>query len=225
MRTPSVHRLLRIATRLVVVWALLCAAAIGFGRPALTLALPLFDRVIAAVQDDFAAGVEMAQDGKAQNGKGWVLRMQPTLVRPVRLNAELAMPAGTRLRWFATHVDHTLVPPLLFLMALLAWPPDRRSELLIRLLVALPMFLLILALTAPIQLVGQVQMVLAELAALAGEPQREPPLVTLMVFMESGGRWLLPLAGAVLCIALGRRLRGLSRDTTKARPGLATRVQ
>jgi len=218
-----------------VVWALLCVATIGFGRQALALALPLFDRMIAVLQGDFAASVEIAQDGTAQDGKvpdakpkdskAWVLRMQPTLVRPAQLNAELAMPAGTRLRWFVTHVDHTLVPPLLFLMVLLGWPADSRAELRIRLLSALPMLLLILALTAPVQLVGQVQMVQAELAALAGEPRGEPPLVTLMVFMESGGRWLLPLVAGILCIALGRKLRGPSQDSAQAGPGLAARVQ
>lgn len=220
MRAPSVHRVLRLSVRLVVVWALLCAATIGFGRPALSLALPLFDRVIAALQDDFVASVEMAQDGQA-----WVLRMQPTLVRAARLNAELAMPAGTRLRWFVTHVDHTLVPPLLFLMVLLAWPAERRSELLVRLTTAVPALVLILASTAPVQLVGQVQMVQAELSTLAGASPREPALVTLMVFMESGGRWLLPLTCGVLCIALGRWLGGSRRDRHPAGAGIAARVQ
>ena len=148
--------------------------------------------------------------------------MQPLLVRPVALNAELAMPAGTRLRWFVTHVDHTLVPPLLFLMALLAWPADRWGELTARLLAAVPVLVLILALTAPLLLVGQAQMVVADLAALAGDPRREPLLVTLMVFMESGGRWLLPLAGGVLCIALGRWLQGAR---TKVQPGAGGRAE
>jgi hypothetical protein len=195
--------MLYLPVRLVIVWTVLCALAIGFGRQALVPALPLFDRVIDVVQDDFVASVEIAQDQGA-----WVLKMQPLLVRPVGLNAELAMPAGTRLRWFVTHVDHTLVPPLLFLMALLAWPAGRWRELAARLLVAVPVLLLLLALTAPILLAGQVQMVAADLAVLAGGPRREPLLVTLMVFMESGGRWLLPLAGGVLCIALGRWSQG-----------------
>ena len=199
--------------RLVAVWTVLCALAIGYGRQAIALALPLFDRVIDVVQDDFVATVEIAQEEGA-----WVLRVRPLLVRPVGLNAELAMPAGTRLRWFVTHVDHTLVPPLLFLMALLAWPAGRWRELAARLVAAVPILLLILALTAPILLVGQVQMVAADLAVLAGGPRREPLLVTAMVFMESGGRWLLPLAGGVLCIVLGRSLQGSRRIVTCTAP-------
>jgi hypothetical protein len=209
--------LLYLSVRLVAVWTVLCALAIGFGRQALAPALPLFDRVIDVVQDDFAGTVEIAQSEGA-----WVLRVRPLLVRPVRLSAELAMPAGTRLRWFVTHVDHTLVPPLLFLMALLAWPAGRWRELAARLVVAVPVLLLVLGLTAPILLVGQVQMVVADLAVLAGGPRREPLLVTSMVFMESGGRWLLPLAGGILCIALGRRLQG--RRATCTAPAASHRA-
>ncbi len=202
MHAGPLHRVLHLSVRLVLVWSVLCALAIGFGRQAVALALPLFDGVIDRVQDDFVANVELAQDQGV-----WVLRMQPLLIRPVALNAGLAMPPRTRLRAFVTHVDHTLVPPLLFLMVLLAWPARRWRELAVRLLLAAPVLLLILALTAPILLAGQVQMVFADLAVLAGSPRREPLLVTLMVFMESGGRWLLPLAGGVLCIGLGRWLR------------------
>jgi hypothetical protein len=207
VQAPAPQRVLHLSVRLVLVWSVLCALAIGLGRQALVPALPLFDRVIDMVQDDFVATVEIAQDQGT-----WVLRIQPLLVRPVTLSAELAMPPGTRLRWFVTHVDHTLVPPLLFLMALLTWPATRRRELAARLLLAVPVLLLILTLTAPILLVGQVEMVTADLAVLAGAPRREPPLVTLMVFMESGGGWLLPLAGGVLCIALGRRLQGAKNE-------------
>ncbi len=203
MQAPSVKRWLRVSVRVVVVWAILCALAIGFGRQMLALALPLFDRTIEVVQDDFVARVEIAQDHGA-----WVLRMQPLLVRPLYLNANLAVPQGTRLRWFFTHVNHTLVPPLLLLMALLAWPVAGWRELAARLLTGVPVLVLVLALTVPILLVGQVQMMAAYLAVLAGAARREPVLVTLMVFMESGGRWLLPLAGGVLCIALGRWLQG-----------------
>lgn len=211
MQALPPRRLLNLSVRLLVVWSVLCALAIGFGRQAAALALPLFDRVIDGVQGEFTASAEIAQDQGA-----WVLRIQPLLVRPVSLNAGLAMPGGTRLRWFVTHVDHTLVPPLLFLMVLLAWPAGRWRELALRLVVAAPLLLLIVALTAPILLVGQVQMVVADLAGLAGDARREPPLVTLMVFMESGGRWLLPLAGGVLCIAVGRWL-GHARPRLQAR--------
>ena len=91
-QAPSHHRVLYLSVRLVLVWTVLCALAIGFGRQALVPALPLFDRVIDAIQDDFVASVEIARDQDA-----WVLRIQPLLVRPVELNAALAMPANTRL--------------------------------------------------------------------------------------------------------------------------------
>lgn len=217
VHNPPFQRALRASVRLVIVWSVLCALAIGLGRQALTPALPLYDRVIDAIQDDFVATVEMAREQD-----GWVLRIQPLLVHPLKLNAELSMPAGTRLRWFITHVDHTLVPPVLLLMATLAFPAARWRELAARLLIALPVLVLILALTAPVLLVGQVQITAADLARLAGEPRREPALVTLMIFMESGGRWLLPLAGGALCWVLGRRLAGSAAAEKKA-PGDARR--
>lgn len=212
----SFERALRASVRLLLVWCVLCALAIGLGRQALTLALPLYDGVIEVIQDDFVATVQMTH-----TPDGWVLRMQPFLVRPLRLNADLSMPAGTRLRWFVTHVDHTLVPPVLLLMVTLALPAARWRELAVRLLLALPVLILVLALTAPVLLAGQVAIMAADLARLAGAPQRQTPLVALMIFMESGGRWLLPLAGGVLCIALARRLTGEAGE--KKTPGNARR--
>lgn len=212
---PPIRRLLRLSARVVVVWVVLSALVIGFGRQGLAGALPMLDRVVNLVQEDFVATVEIVQDAGE-----WVLRIQPVLVRPVRLNAELSLPPGTRLRRFVTHVDHTLVPPLLFLLVLFAWPASRWRELAVRLLLAVPVLVLVLALTAPILLVGQVQMVLTDLKVMAGDPFRQPALVRMMVFMESGGRWLLALAGGVVCIAAARWL--LSGTTPAAsRPAAA----
>jgi hypothetical protein len=202
VRAYRPHTLLRLSLRVLVVWVVLAVALLVGGRALLSALLPVFGAFIDLMQPDFVPSLEIAPDAQ-----GWVLRLRPLVAKAIGVGPGVVIPAGTRLDWFSTSVDHTLVPILLFLTALLSWPATSTREWGLRLLAALPALIWVLLLSAPILLIGRVQMWVTGLAVRNGAAFQEPALVTFMIFMESGGRWLVPLGAAAACIALGQRIR------------------
>jgi hypothetical protein len=207
-RQPETYRLqsaLRLSLRVLLTWAGLAVVLLIGGRVLLTAMLPLFNVFIDLMQPDFVPSLEIARDAD-----GWVVRLRPLIAKAIAVGPGTIIPPGTRLDWFSTSLDHTLVPILLFFTALLSWPTTSAREWGLRVLTGLPALLVVLLLSAPILLIGRVQMWLTELAVRNGAPFHEPAWVTFMIFMESGGRWLLPLVAAVACISAGRTLSGVS---------------
>jgi hypothetical protein len=203
---PEAYRLrsaLRLSLRVLLTWAGLAVVLLFGGRVLLTAMLPLFNVFIDLMQPDFVPSLEIVPDAD-----GWVVRLRPLIAKAIAVGPGTIIPPGARLDWFSTSVDHTLVPILLFLTALLSWPTTGTREWGLRVLTGLPALIVVLLLSAPILLIGRVQMWVTELAVRNGAAFHEPALVTFMIFMESGGRWLVPLVAAAACIALGQSLRG-----------------
>jgi hypothetical protein len=70
-------------------------------------------------------------------------------------------------------------------------------------------------LTTPPLLAGKFDLMLADYAARAGLKYEIPGVVYWMIFCESGGRWLLPLLAATLCIVVtAPRNRSISAHST-----------
>jgi len=109
---------------------------------------------------------------------------------------------------------------LLLVTGIATWPFAGRREALLRVLLAAVALPVVLALTTPVLLVGRVQMWLVELAVQHRAGFHEPSVVTFMIFMESGGRWLVPLVLAVASTALSYRLCG--RSQVAEREGVRT---
>jgi len=213
---PEAYRLrsaLRLSLRVLLTWAGLAVVLLFGGRVLLTAMLPLFNVFIDLMQPDFVPSLEIVPDAD-----GWVVRLRPLIAKAIAVGPGTIIPPGARLDWFSTSVDHTLVPILLFLTALLSWPTTGTREWGLRVLTGLPALIVVLLLSAPILLIGRVQMWVTELAVRNGAVFQEPALVTFMIFMESGGRWLLPLVAAIACISAGRTLSSVSpRPPTQAR--------
>ena len=205
LTTSTYHSrtLLRLSLRVLIVWMVLATALLAGGRVLLGMLLPLFSTFIDMMQPDFAPTLEMASDAN-----GWSMRLRPLITKAIALGPHSFISPGTRLEWFSTSVNHTLVPILLFLTALLSWPITGVRECCARLLAGIPVLIVVLLLSAPILLIGRVQMWLAQLAMRNGAAFHEPASVTFMIFMESGGCWLVPLVAATVCISAGRKFSG-----------------
>ncbi len=63
--------------------------------------------------------------------------------------------------------------------------------------------------TVPVLLLGKLEISFQDIAETGQHPRPVPWFVEWMVFCEMGGRWLLAIAAAWLCIQLQR---GLLRD-------------
>jgi len=206
---PSRRLLLRLSLRAIAICSVLGLALFLGGRLVVFAALPALTVFIDTVQSDFVADLSLAP---ARGG--WMVQMRPLSVRAIPIAPGKVLQAGTRLEPFATTLAHTLVPPLLFLTAVLVWPATRPREWLVRLLAAVPTLAVLLLLGAPILLMGRLQMWLVEMGMHYGAAFREPAWVTFMIFMESGGNWLLPLCAAIACVGIGRRVCRPPADPT-----------
>jgi hypothetical protein len=196
------HRsLVRFGIRALLVWVVVSLAMLAAQRSLMALLLPYFDLVIRLLQSDLSPTLRLTEEGGS-----WLIQMTPFLLRPVGLTDQLALRPFIALEPISVHVDHALVPLVLLITAVASWPFASRIEALVRVLLAAPAVPALLALTTPVLLTGLAQMSIVELALKHGANFHEPGLVTLLIFMESGGRWLLPLALAVACVVASGRI-------------------
>jgi hypothetical protein len=191
--------LLRLTLRLALAWLVLSASTLAMSHSIVTLVLPLLEVAVNVLQADFNAALKLTRETGS-----WAIQMQPLTVRPIPMTNEIQLREFVSLQKYITHVDHTLVPVVLLLTGVAAWPFRQSREMAVRLLLAVPALIVVAVMGAPVLLIGQVQITLVELALRAGAKFSEPWMVTLMVFMESGGRWLLPIAAAIACITISR---------------------
>ena len=191
----------RLCLRTLLVWALVCLAMLALQRPLMASLLPYVDVIVRLLQSDFVASLRVVEvQGQC------LIQLTPLLMRAVPLTNELALKPFVELEPFFVSVNHALVPLVLLIAAVGSWPVASYGEALVRMLLSVAALPLVLALTTPVLLVGRMQMAVVELALEHGATFHEPALVGLLIFMESGGRWLLPLALAVACVVASNRL-------------------
>jgi hypothetical protein len=213
------RRLAEIALRLLGAWALLSAAGYFWGRELLAPLLPAFSFVIALVQADFVPALDIAGSG----GEA-MLRMSARVVREIALPAGLHVPVLARIDYTSTHVFHALVPAVLLLAALAAWPATGRREALLRVVIGSAGLAIVMALTTPLFLAGRFQMWMGDMVASTGGARPGNSwLVDWALFTEGGGRWLIPLAVAAVCVMLAqaaaRRLERGAKPAAESQRG------
>jgi hypothetical protein len=172
-----------------------------FGRTLLEALLPLFRVVITLVQGDFAPTLDIAGVGGEMT-----VRMSAYTTRAIPLTADRLLLPGTPVNYTATSVLHALVPAVLLLTPLLAWPIGTWREGLSRGLLGVPAFFLVMLTTTPLFLAGRFQMAIGDMARRYGGQLDDTWLVRWAIFTEMGGRWLVPILAAVVCIVMAQRL-------------------
>jgi hypothetical protein len=131
----------------------------------------------------------------------------PEITMSCRATHELFLPGGRIIPFLGT-VDcarmdafHALVPLVIFLVAVVGWPTRDWSETRKRIVVALLMMPCIVVLSAPMVLVGLEDMG-RNPDLYIPTPGKVTTYLQPFVFMEMGGRWLLPLLTALACIRI-----------------------
>lgn len=191
----------RIAARLLFAW-LVTSLLLWWGGTALLRAqLPMFGWVVERLHPGLRC--ELAIDANAAGGD---IRLTARTLRPRAVALGRMLPKDATLE-ATTSVAHTLLPQLLLCCALFAWPAHGWPARVALVLAAAPLWMVLSMVCAPLVLAGHLEMSLFEQAARFGAAPPPSPALHVMLFLESGGRWLLPLVLAALVAApLARRL-------------------
>jgi hypothetical protein len=190
------NALLKISLRAFLAWSLLAVAGFVFVRPILAMWSPMMESVIDAMQSDFTAQLSVVD-----------MRGAPTITMLCTATRELRLPSGRVVPFLGsyqcatTDAVHALVPIVIFLVTVVSWPIGRRAEVIGRILSSFVLLPFIVAATTPMLLLGLVNSVLNP--ASFSTHSQWTALLQPFVFMEMGGRWLLPLVAALLCVRFG----------------------
>jgi hypothetical protein len=192
--------------RLLVAWLALSLLGIIAGRQLITLLLPFFSEIINAMSSDYSHVLDIVQ----ANGET-MIEITATIIHPIKATHSLMISPGKTLI-ASIHVVHVLVPVVILLTLIAAWPVDRPRTRLQLLLLSVPMGFIILSFTTPSLLAGYIERQIGSLILSVGGTPEEPFLFDWIVFQEMGGRWLLPIVGAVFCVALSNGIDNLREE-------------
>lgn len=184
------------ALRLCVVWLLGSVLCFAWSAPILDGLAPVIGAAVRVIAPALDATVRYVEDDAVPQ-----LLLDATAADAIVLAPGLTVPAGQPLPARASGV-HVLVPLVLLASALGALPARHARERLWLSLSALPFGLLTVLVTAPFQLVGLVEVAFQDFALSRGLERAAPVSLRWMLFLEGGGRWLVPLALAALAYAL-----------------------
>lgn len=183
--------------RALVIWGLVTALGFAAG-PALTESLlPAYAWVADLLMNAFAASLSVVEPERGARQ----IQMLATVVRPLPLTPEITVPIGRQVPASIT-VLHSMVPAVIVLTLVLAWPSASIRRLGIRLLLGIVATLIVLLLVNPSHLVGNLESGLQSAIAQLGGERPRPLVLRWMLLMEGGGRWLLAVVAAAICILI-----------------------
>jgi len=187
------------ALRLCLAWLVFSALGFLYGSALLGACTPLLSAAVRIIAPALTSHVALIETHGTPE-----LLLDASVARPLQLDATHAVPTGQPLPSRA-NVVHVLVPLVIFFSALCAMPVRGPREWTWLALLAIPLAGATLLTTAPFQLVGLIEMAIQQHAVALGIFRPEPWTLKWMLFLEGGGRWVLPIAFAVLGFALSRR--------------------
>lgn len=193
----------RVTLRLCVAWVLCSALGFVLGAPLLRAATPLLSFAVAALAPELMTHVETVPNA----GPVPDLRLDARTTRPLRIASDRTIPPGAPLPSQVTGI-HALVPLVILLTALAALPSQGWREHAWLAALVLPLGIVVLLATTPFHLLGLIELALQEYAASAGLTRPLPWSYRWMLFLEGGGRWVLPIGLAICGYALARRAAG-----------------
>jgi hypothetical protein len=182
-------------------WLILSGLIWYFGEWLVKGLFPLFEAVIMTMTSEISPSLKLIKS--AQSQLDYSIELSAWVLRPVYLNTDQFIPPGTELKSSA-HLLHTLVPLVIEMSILLVWPVQRRSQRCLLIALGLLTAVLVVMATLPAQLLSMLEISFQDVALTGKNPRSVPWFVDWMVFCEMGGRWLLGIAAAWLCIQLQR---------------------
>lgn len=190
----------RNSVRLILAWLILSILGVAVGKQVVSSLLPFFSDIISAMSTSYTHALTMTHSNGISN-----VKITATLVQPIRATGGSVLVAGNTFSALI-HTWHILVPVVIIFSLLLAWPVKilrQRAQLL---LIAIPVSLFVLAFTIPALLAGHIERQLFTLLEKAGGKPDIPFILDWVIFVEMGGLWLFPIAGAIICVLLSTEI-------------------
>lgn len=188
-------KLILLAVRALIIWLLLSLAGFYAGDKLISVLIPFYETVAEAASDDYIANISI-QDGQESK-----IVLAATAIKAQTITDQRDLPAGTTIESKIT-VLHALVPIVIFFTIIFSWPVQRISQRVYLLILSIPAVLFISASTAPIQLLGQLEIGFQSAAAKAGFSREEPMVLTWMLLTEGGGLWLIAALTGLACCGI-----------------------
>jgi hypothetical protein len=163
---------------------------------------PLLQAFIMMMTSDVSPSLHLV---KPSSQLDYSVEFSAWVLRPVYLNSNQFIPPGTELKSSA-HLLHALVPLVIEGSILLTWPVQHRSQRFFLIALGLLTAILVILAILPAQLLGKLEVSFQDVAMTGKNPRSVPWFVEWMVFCEMGGRWLLAIAAAWVCIQVQRGL-------------------
>ncbi len=184
-------------------WLVLSGLVLFLGEWLIISLFPLLKAVMISMAPDLSPSLKLVESAQSQLDAS--IELSAWVLRPVYLNASHFIPPQTVLKSSA-HLLHSFVPFVIEGAILLAWPVQGWRQRLWLLGLGLLAAVLVIVATLPTQLLGKLEISFQDIAESGANPRLVPLFVDWMVFCELGGRWLLGIVAAWLCIQLQRGL-------------------
>jgi hypothetical protein len=192
------RNLFKVSLRLLAAWLGLSILGFLIGKEIISFLLPFISWVFGLIEPGISPLLSIQQhDGNE------VIHLAATIVHPLRISPSILIPEGIELT-AAGSLVHALVPIVILLSLVIAWPAEGLRERSVLLLLSLPAALITVALTTPFLLAGRIEIMFSEIAFQRGDQREEPLAVTWLLFTEGGGRWILPIVMAICCIVAAK---------------------
>jgi hypothetical protein len=185
------------------VWLVLSGFVWYFGEWLVSVLFPLLKAVMRMMMPELAPSLRLVKS--AQSQLDYSIELSVSVLRPIYLNTVQNIPKTTNLV-LAGNLLHILVPLVIEGTILLVWPVQRWSQRFLLITFGLLSAVLVVLVTLPALLLGNLEISLQDIALTGQNPRSVPWFVDWLVFCEMGGRWLLGIVAAWLCIRLQREL-------------------
>jgi hypothetical protein len=186
--------LVKISLKILLVWTVLSVLAFVFREALGDFLLPFIKFGLFELTQDFSSGLKL----QAKEGD-YLILLSAWVLRPIPLFAGMTINPGAEMT-AGTHLTHTLVPPVITLTLVIAWPCFSLLQRGIACGLGLLISLMIVTVTVPVLLLGNLEMMFQNLAADAGQVKPISFYLDAMIFLEGGGRWLIALVSALICM-------------------------
>ncbi|MBD9357397.1 hypothetical protein [Methylomonas albis] len=184
-------------------WLVLSGLVLYFGEWLAKGLFPLLKAVMIWMSPDLSSSLNLLKSVQSQ--LDYSIELSAWVLRPVYLNANHFIPPGTELKSSA-HLLHSFVPLVIEGSILLVWPVQHWRQRFLLIGLGLLTAVLVVMATLPAQLLGKLEISFQDIAESGSSPRAIPWFVDWMVFCELGGRWLLGIVAAWLCIVLQRAI-------------------
>jgi hypothetical protein len=191
--------------KILLAWLILSSLVWYFGEWIGKGLFPFLKAVIMTMTSEISPSLNLV---KSSSQPDYSIELSAWVLRPIYLNAGQFIAPGTELKSSA-HLLHALVPLVIEGVIVLVWPVQHRSQRCLLIALGLLTAVMVVMVTVPAQLLGKLELSFQDVALTGKNPRIEPWFVEWMVFCEMGGRWLLAIASAWICIQVQR---GLLRD-------------